>query len=249
MALLLLLEEENRRGIRLERQFLPRTNPLDYSNQKILRRFRMTREVLLEVVELIKDDLEHPTKRSQSIPALLQCSCAIRFFATGQLQDDSGDIFGFHQSTVSRIVKRVAAALSAKAMDLIMFPITVQEQRRIKEGFYDEERRIPNVIGIIDGSLIGIKAPSKDEETFISRKKCHAIDVQGICDNDLKFTNLVVNDQCKRVLSIGIAATYQLNYDTQLGLSLYHGRVGLIDVSAYIYSLSNHHGRLGSFYN
>ncbi|XP_064653064.1 putative nuclease HARBI1 [Lineus longissimus] len=70
---------------------------------------------------------------------------------------------------------------------------TVDKQRPIKEGFFDEERfRIPNVIGLVDGSLIGIKTPSKDEETFVSRKKGHAINVQGICDHEMKFINLVV---------------------------------------------------------
>lgn len=194
MALMLLLEEENRRALRRARVFLPRTNPLEsYSDEKLLRRFRMPRHVLLEVIDLIKDDLEPPTSRSQSIPASLQCLCALRFFATGQLQDDSADVFGFSQPTISKIVKSVAAALASKAKDVIRFPKSVARQREIKEGFFDEERcRIPNVIGLIDGSLIGIKTPSTDEESFVSRKGGHAINVQGICDHQMKFTNVVV---------------------------------------------------------
>ena len=109
VAPIVFMEEEIRPALSLERRSQPHTNPLDYCDAKLFRRFRMPRNVFLEVVDLVKHDLEPPTKRSESIyiPALIQC--ALRFFASGQLQEDSGDIFGFSQPTVSRIVKRVAA--------------------------------------------------------------------------------------------------------------------------------------------
>jgi hypothetical protein len=87
----------------------------------------MTKPVILEVVNLIKEELESLTNRSRSIPAVLQCLFAIRFFASGQLQFDTGDLVGLSQPSVSRIVKREALALATKAVAFIKFP---QEQER-----------------------------------------------------------------------------------------------------------------------
>ncbi|CAC5385073.1 HARBI1 [Mytilus coruscus] len=58
--------------------------------------------------------------------------------------------------------------------------------------FYDISS-FPNVLGAIDGTLIPIQWMSGDDEpTYVCRKQYHAINVQVICDAELKFTNTVV---------------------------------------------------------
>ncbi|XP_052801683.1 putative nuclease HARBI1 isoform X2 [Mya arenaria] len=42
--------------------------------------------------------------------------------------------------------------------------------------------RFPNVIGVIDGTHIGIKAPHEHEEVFVNRKGVHSINVQVVFD-------------------------------------------------------------------
>lgn len=51
--------------------------------------------------------------------------------------------------------------------------------------------KFPNVLGCIDGTHVPIKTPCKAEHLFINRKNFHSINVQGECDSDLRFTNLV----------------------------------------------------------
>ena len=49
----------------------------------------------------------------------------------------------------------------------------------------------PKVVGAIDGTLIPIKAPSKEEHLYVCHKGYHAINVMAVCNADMKFTNLV----------------------------------------------------------
>lgn len=52
---------------------------------------------------------------------------------------------------------------------------------------FKEICNIPNVIGVIDGTYIPIKAPKVDAETYINRKCFYAITLQEICDASMKF--------------------------------------------------------------
>ena len=47
------------------------------------------------------------------------------------------------------------------------------------------------MLGAIDGSLVPIIAPSENEPVYVSRKGYHAINVQGIMNAELVFTNVV----------------------------------------------------------
>ena len=49
----------------------------------------------------------------------------------------------------------------------------------------------PKVIGAIDGTLIPIRAPAKDEHLYVCHKGFHAINVMAVCDAQMRFTNLV----------------------------------------------------------
>lgn len=78
-----------------------------------------------------------------------------------------------------------------KSRQVIRFPQQPAVQEVAAEGFYTERRRIPNVLGCIDGSLVPIKSPSQHEEAYVCRKGFHAINVQCVCTHDLRFTNIV----------------------------------------------------------
>ena len=191
MALIQFIQNEDQNQRRRPRIFRDRTNPLDvYDDVDILLRFRMTRETIFEVIDLVRADLEHPTERNHAIPATLQTLCALRYYATGNFQKVSGDLIGISQPSVSRIVDRVSRALCAKAAQVIRFPSTRDEEREVIERFY-ERTQFPGVIGCVDESLIRIKSPPDNEHIYVCRKNFHALNVQGICDHHKKFTNIV----------------------------------------------------------
>lgn len=171
--------------------FRDRTNPLDYLlDEQVLGRFRVTREIIFDISDLLTDDISPSTGRSNSIPATHQVLCALRYYGTGSLQKVGADLFGLSQPSVSRIVDRVSRALSSKARNFIRFPKTYEEQRPMIGEFYDNYR-FPNTVGCVDGSLVPIRTPTVDEHLYVCRKGYHAINVQGVCDHRQKFTNIV----------------------------------------------------------
>ena len=46
--------------------------------------------------------------------------------------------------------------------------------------------RVPNVLGAVDGTLIKILAPSKNEQSYVCRKGFHALNVQAVADSSLR---------------------------------------------------------------
>ena len=59
-AALILLEREERRALQRQRVFRDRLHPLDtYDDTELMQRYRVTRPVLLEVIDLVDDDVAH----------------------------------------------------------------------------------------------------------------------------------------------------------------------------------------------
>ncbi|XP_048242774.1 uncharacterized protein LOC125375882 [Haliotis rufescens] len=50
----------------------------------------------------------------------------------------------------------------------------------------------PKVVGCIDCTLIPIQRPALEEAVYVCRKGFHAINVQAVCDAQLRFTNIIV---------------------------------------------------------
>ena len=46
-------------------------------------------------------------------------------------------------------------------------------------------------MGAIDGTLIPIRAPAKEEHLYVCHKGFHAINVMAVCEAQMRFTNLV----------------------------------------------------------
>ena len=46
-------------------------------------------------------------------------------------------------------------------------------------------------MGAIDCTHVRIKSPSIDEHLYVNRKNFHSINIQGVCDAELKFLNII----------------------------------------------------------
>ena len=92
--------------------------------------------------------------------------------------------------SVCRSVHSVSAVLAANAHRDIHLPRNARDINNTKEGFYGLAG-FPRVVGAIDGSLVPIIAPSDNEPVYVCTKGYHAINVQGIADANLLFTNIV----------------------------------------------------------
>ena len=54
------------------------------------------------------------------------------------------------------------------------------------------QHSFPNILGAIDGCHIAIEAPIQNPKSYFNRKRFHSIVLQGVCVEDLKFTDISV---------------------------------------------------------
>jgi len=76
-------EEIPARDLRRQRIFRERGNPFDIPDADFQERYRLTRGKFRELLEMVQEDLQHPTNRNVSLSPALQLVVALRFYACG----------------------------------------------------------------------------------------------------------------------------------------------------------------------
>ncbi|XP_023289088.1 putative nuclease HARBI1 [Orussus abietinus] len=133
-----------------------------------------------------------------ALDATVQVLTALRFFASGSYQNCIGSNvnMAINQPSVSRCIHNVTNILNLlQIFDIwVHFPRNIGEAEQLRNRFW-VEHRFPGVISCIDCTHVAIFPPSKDDQQFpehiyVNRKGCHSINVQLICDPDLKIINV-----------------------------------------------------------
>ena len=154
-------------SMKRQRIFRDRINPLDHLDDTALfRRYRLPRHCVLDLIREMEPHLERTTQRSHSLPVSIQVLCALRFYAGGCFQKDSGDIHGISQASASRCIDAVSTVFCALSKQYIKFPSGIMETREIMASFYNLGQ-FPNVLGCVDGTQIAIVSPSTNEHLYV----------------------------------------------------------------------------------
>ncbi|KAM7311071.1 putative nuclease HARBI1 isoform X2 [Ixodes scapularis] len=119
----------------------------------------------------------------------LQVLCALRFYGTGSFQGmvASDEHVARDQKTVSVAVRAVSVAIVRRLgvqRGWIHFPETSSERIDAEKGFR-LLGRIPGVIGCVDGTMVSIVGPSKNDPTvtkaaYWCRKYFYALNVMVV---------------------------------------------------------------------
>ncbi|XP_067208392.1 putative nuclease HARBI1 [Linepithema humile] len=167
----------------------PRPDLLNmYDKNEFIARFRLCKETVLRIVDLIRDRIQTRTMRNNAITPLHQLLLTLRFYATGTFQISIADFAGIHKSTACRIIKKVTIALASECHRYIRFP---ENTERIRQQFYNIAK-FPRVIGAIDCTHVKIQSPGGEEaEVFRNRKGFFSINVQAVCNSELQFQDIV----------------------------------------------------------
>ncbi|XP_036341810.1 putative nuclease HARBI1 [Rhagoletis pomonella] len=64
--------------------------------------------------------------------------------------------------------------------------MTEEEKQQIRSKFYSRSR-MPNVIGCVDGTHVGIIAPHNDKHLYLNRKGFFSINAMIACDYDMNI--------------------------------------------------------------
>ena len=163
----------------------------------LLRRLRMTKESFDKLVLLIKDDLlveeTHANLRGGAIIPELCLFCTLRFLAGGSYLDIT-DIVGISRSSFYRVVWKTITALVKCTALRIRFPKTKEEVTAAIAGFasVSTDGVIHNCAGVVDGYLLRIRVPAKDEvknvrSFFSGHYQCYGINIQAAADHHSRF--------------------------------------------------------------
>ena len=175
------------------RYFRERRNVLEeMSDAELIKRYRLDREGILFVTDLVRDRLTSPTNRNQPLTPEMKAVTTLRYLATGKMQQCSSDDLGPSQPSVSNIITQTLEALVTPAIvtRFVQFQVEQQELER-REQEFRQVAGFPGVIGVIDGTHIRIIAPREFEAEYVNRKNYHSVNVQIVFDAKYNIIDVV----------------------------------------------------------
>ncbi|CAB4019672.1 Hypothetical predicted protein [Paramuricea clavata] len=180
-----------RRNLERNQDFYEAIIPL-YSLDEFRCHFRMSRgTVELLCREIAGTRLIPPGNRfgRAAIPLEKQVLTFIWFISNKEVMRSVSDRFNVTLSSLERILFRVSRACVDLKQQYIKWP-SGNEMHTIMNNFTN--RGFPRIIGVIDGTHIRIRAPTKDPVAYINRKKFHSLNTQVVCDDNMIFRDVLV---------------------------------------------------------
>ena len=150
----------------------------------------MSKSDIGQVCGMVRENLTPLGYKNVDLNLQEKVLLCLKTLGTGSFQTCSKDFIKVSQPTVSRILSSFVDAVVDKAPLHIKMSSSSSEIALVKNEFY-QVARFPGVIGCIDGSHIPIIAPSEFEYAYVNRKGFHSINIQGICDANLLFRDVV----------------------------------------------------------
>ncbi|XP_041975889.1 putative nuclease HARBI1 isoform X2 [Aricia agestis] len=148
-------------------------------------RFRLSKPAVELLLNEIMPFIRVTSSRNYGVSPLHQLLLSLRFYALGTMLISVADFVGVSKSTASRIVRDISSAI-ARLYDKYIFV-----HQNGAEKFYTIAG-FPRVLGAIDCTHIRIQSPCHlIGEEFRNRKGYFSINVQGVCDADLRLMNVV----------------------------------------------------------
>ncbi|XP_030047944.1 putative nuclease HARBI1 [Microcaecilia unicolor] len=172
------------------RVFRPRLVLEQISDRKFIDDYRLSRAAIYELYQEIREDIDLTTARSHAVPGMVKLLTVLQFLATGTFQHVLGGNSGVDQSTVSRHLTQVLHALKKCVHKHITFPKGEEEQRKIKGEFFTIAG-MPNVLGAIDCTHVAFTLPVDQEMQYHNRKMGYSLNVQAVCDANLRIRDVV----------------------------------------------------------
>jgi hypothetical protein len=184
MAIPLFVVNDERRRVITRRKVLE-----DYSDSDIRKVCGVDWRSVREIINIF-EPLEG-TRRS-AVPLETKVITFLHYLRSGTFQWSLASSSGTSQATVSDNITQCTDRLLNIAPNIIDFATDPDSITARKQGFFDVYRPkgFPNILGVLDGTHIGIIAPNEDEDKFVNRKNYHSINCQVVTDPSHRFLDI-----------------------------------------------------------
>ncbi|XP_066599956.1 putative nuclease HARBI1 [Prorops nasuta] len=158
-----------------------------YTDTDFKSHFRLSRHTFRFLMELLTNSLTNEIGKCgrPTISAEKTLLIAVWLLATPNSFRCVADRFGVGKGTAWRCVRKVVNALYSHVHSFITWPTS--EEAKQTSDYVFSKYGFPNTIGAIDGTHIKIAAPKTNPESYINRKGYTSIQLQVICNHELKF--------------------------------------------------------------
>ena len=128
--------KNKKRKQRVPRRWEDRMNPLEVlSDNELYQRYRFRRATIIFLVDMVGEAIRHETRRSNSLPPLLQVLIFLQFVATGAFHILVGQALRVSKATAGRSIRNVAEAICQHSGKYIKFP-SGQRLHDVKRAFH-----------------------------------------------------------------------------------------------------------------
>ncbi|KAJ8938175.1 hypothetical protein NQ314_011583 [Rhamnusium bicolor] len=171
----------------------PFNDAFEDSDEQFVKLYRLPKPLVQELIDNLDPYLIFPTRVS-ALNITRKVLCALRFFASESYQWDIAKHMNhaISQTSVSKTIQEVIGALNRPELvnRYVHLPRNMAELVQLREKFY-RRHKFPGIIGCVDCTHVAIYPPQVDEEVaYVNRKGYHSINVQLICDLDLRILNV-----------------------------------------------------------
>ncbi len=136
------------------------------SEDKMLQKFHLPLKQIQQLLHLVGPTLSRQTRWSYPLSPGIQLLAALCFYAVGSLLEVVGDGYGLSKTLVRRRVHSVTNILLHHATVYICLPLVRHEVMEAHQGLH-AIAGVPQVIGLVDGTLVPIATPSALDQAFI----------------------------------------------------------------------------------
>ncbi|XP_045101457.1 putative nuclease HARBI1 [Portunus trituberculatus] len=163
-----------------------------YDDAKLIKRYRLDREGILLVTDMVRDKISPATNRSNSVGGEMKVLTTLRYLATGKMQLCNGDDLGLSQQTISKVIGETLDALVTDTFisRFVKFP-TRQAEIPEKQAEFMGISGFPGVVGVIDGTHVRLISPKEYEAEYVNRKNYHSNNTQVVFDAKYRILDVV----------------------------------------------------------
>lgn len=161
------------------------------SDDRFVSFFRMTRESFTALGAVISTDpIFHNASHNPQVSPLIQLATALYFLGSfGGSTVRGAAQLGIGEGTAHLYLHRTIIALARLFPRYVRWPSPQSPEFRSMRSSIEQESHFPGCVGFLDGTDMVLQySPSYHGESYFNRKKRYGFNVQGICDNDRRFT-------------------------------------------------------------